>query len=66
MLTLWGAKQKFCDGMNRRNFLQIGAFELDAVIDRSRMQFQRDLLAGVQRHAGKASRLAQRVLLVRN
>jgi Protein of unknown function (DUF1501) len=26
MLTLWGAKQKFCDGMNRRNFLQIGAF----------------------------------------
>src|SRR2546423_349244 len=26
MLTLWGAKQKFCDGISRRNFLQIGAF----------------------------------------
>src|SRR5437899_564142 len=26
MLTLWGAKQKFCDGLSRRNFLQIGAF----------------------------------------
>src|SRR5262249_45972802 len=26
MLTIWGAKQKFCDGMSRRNFLQIGAF----------------------------------------
>jgi hypothetical protein len=26
MLTLWGAKQRFCDGMNRRNFLKIGAF----------------------------------------
>src|SRR5262249_59376955 len=26
MLTLWGAKQRFCDGLSRRNFLQIGAF----------------------------------------
>ncbi|MCC6418661.1 MAG: DUF1501 domain-containing protein [Gemmataceae bacterium] len=26
MLTLWGSRQKFCDGMSRRNFLQIGAF----------------------------------------
>src|SRR6201991_815817 len=26
MLTFWGAKQRFCDGVNRRNFLQIGAF----------------------------------------
>ena len=26
MLTIWGGKQKFCDGMSRRNFLQIGAF----------------------------------------
>jgi hypothetical protein len=26
MLTFWGAKQRFCDGINRRNFLQIGAF----------------------------------------
>src|SRR5438876_10533620 len=26
MLTLWGKKQSFCDGINRRNFLKIGAF----------------------------------------
>src|SRR5206468_8432693 len=26
MLMLWGAKQRFCDGISRRNFLQIGAF----------------------------------------
>jgi len=26
MLTIFGAKQKFCDGISRRNFLQIGAF----------------------------------------
>jgi len=26
MLTLWGSKQKFCDGLSRRGFLQIGAF----------------------------------------
>jgi hypothetical protein len=25
MFTFWGAPQKFCDGMNRRNFLKIGA-----------------------------------------
>src|SRR5262245_49628255 len=26
MLNIWGSSQKFCDGVNRRNFLQIGAF----------------------------------------
>jgi hypothetical protein len=26
MLTLWGAKQRFCDGISRRDFLRIGAF----------------------------------------
>src|SRR5271154_2101686 len=26
MLTLWGGKQRFCDGISRRNFLKIGAF----------------------------------------
>ncbi len=26
MLTLWGSQQRFCDGITRRNFLQIGAF----------------------------------------
>jgi hypothetical protein len=26
MITLWGAKQQFCDGLTRRGFLRIGAF----------------------------------------
>jgi hypothetical protein len=26
MFTIWGSKQRFCDGITRRNFLQIGAF----------------------------------------
>ena len=26
MLTLWGDRQRFCDGITRRNFLRIGAF----------------------------------------
>src|SRR5438552_2292254 len=26
MLTIWGGKQKFCDGISRRSFLRIGAF----------------------------------------
>lgn len=26
MLTLWGNRQRFCDGITRRNFLQVGAF----------------------------------------
>ena len=26
MLNVWGASQRFCDGLSRRNFLKIGAF----------------------------------------
>src|SRR5262249_27732985 len=26
MLTIWGNRQRYCDGITRRNFLQIGAF----------------------------------------
>jgi hypothetical protein len=26
MLTIWGPRQRFCDGLTRRNFLKIGAF----------------------------------------
>jgi hypothetical protein len=26
MLTLWGAKRRYCDGLSRRDFLRIGAF----------------------------------------
>ncbi len=30
MLTIFGQKQRFCDGISRRNFLQIGAFTFGA------------------------------------
>jgi hypothetical protein len=30
MLTIFGQKQRFCDGVSRRNFLQIGAFTFGA------------------------------------
>src|SRR5437870_9430684 len=26
MFTIWGANQRFCDGLSRRDFLRIGAF----------------------------------------
>jgi uncharacterized protein (DUF1501 family) len=26
MFTIWGARQRFCDGLSRRNFLKVGAF----------------------------------------
>src|SRR5262245_10213159 len=26
MLTVWGAREQFCDGISRRGFLQVGAF----------------------------------------
>src|ERR1700687_1720557 len=26
MLTIWGERQRFCDGVTRRGFLKIGAF----------------------------------------
>src|SRR4051794_33684804 len=26
MFTIWGARQGFCDGLSRRNFLKVGAF----------------------------------------
>jgi hypothetical protein len=26
MLTIWGSRERFCDGIDRRNFLKIGAF----------------------------------------
>src|SRR5262245_44540008 len=26
MLTIWGPRQRFCDGISRRSFLKIGAF----------------------------------------
>ena len=31
MFTLLGARQRFCDGIDRRNFIKIGAFGAGAV-----------------------------------
>ncbi len=44
--------------VNRRLILQIFAFELDSVIDRRRLQFERDLFSCVQRGAAKSGGFA--------
>jgi len=52
MLTLWGARQRFCDGITRRGFLKIGAFGAGLTLAemlRARSQ------AGVQVGNGKSS-----------
>ena len=41
---------------------KIFAFEFDPVIDRRRMQFERNFFAGVQRRAAKTGDLANRML----
>src|SRR6266446_4174386 len=50
MLTLWGAKQRFCDGISRRNFLQIGAFGAGLTLA--------DLLRGRAQAAGQSAQAA--------
>ena len=41
MFTVWGAKQRFCDGVSRRNFLKIGAFGAGLTLaDMLRLQAQ--------------------------
>jgi hypothetical protein len=52
MLTLWGAAQRFCDGITRRGFLQIGAF--GAGLSLAEMLRLR-ALAGTGRAAGQKS-----------
>jgi hypothetical protein len=50
MFTIWGAKQSFCDGVSRRNFLKIGAFGTGLTLaDMLRLQSRAD---------GTASRLS--------
>ena len=47
MLDLWGMKQRFCDGMPRRNFLKIGAFGAGlALSDMLRLKAQATSTAG--------------------
>src|SRR5881275_270835 len=41
MFTIWGNNQPFCDGVNRRNFLKIGAFGAGLTLaDMLRLQSQ--------------------------
>jgi hypothetical protein len=42
MLTLWGAKHRFCDGLNRRDFLRVGALGIGGLTlpDLLRLQAQ--------------------------
>ena len=48
MFTLWGSRQRFCDGMSRRNFLQIGAFGAGLTLA--------DMLRRARRSAGRPAR----------
>src|SRR4051794_27103612 len=58
MLTLWGAKQKYCDGLSRRNFLKIGAFGAGLTLAdllRARAQANAGGAAAAQPSGGKAA-----------
>src|SRR5216683_6071945 len=47
MLTIYGPKQRFCDGISRRNFLKIGALGLGGLT--LPQLLQAEALAGVKR-----------------
>src|SRR5215831_14737446 len=53
MLTLWGSKQRFCDGISRRSFLQIGAF--GAGLTLAGMLQARALAGGSPSSSGKSA-----------
>src|SRR5438477_403659 len=36
MLTIWGQKSRYCDGVSRRSFLKIGAFSFGAAVTKLR------------------------------
>ncbi len=54
MLTIWGAKQGFCDGLSRRNFLKIGAFGAGLTL----AELLRLRAEGITVNGGTASRKA--------
>jgi hypothetical protein len=61
MFTLWGARQRFCDGITRRNFLQIGAFGAGLTLaDMLRGQAQ---AAGQPAQAGSSAKAAIMIYL---
>src|ERR1700722_13587644 len=53
MFTIWGARQRFCDGITRRNFLKIGAF--GAGLSLSEMMRRRAAAGSTSTTSGKSA-----------
>jgi hypothetical protein len=56
VLTIWGGKQKFCDGISRRGFLKIGAFGAGLTLaDMLRARAQANGAAGARSGSNKSA-----------
>ena len=56
MLTIWGDKQRYCDGISRRNFLQIGAFGAGLTLaDVLRLRAAQEPNAALKRTSNKSA-----------
>jgi uncharacterized protein (DUF1501 family) len=56
MLTIWGGKQKFCDGISRRSFLKVGAFGAGLTLaDMLRARAQANGTAGPRSGSNKSA-----------
>src|SRR5713226_6453389 len=65
MLTLWGAKQAFCDGLSRRNFLKIGAFGAGLTLaDVLRLRSQAAAPVGGNASAGRATSQPKSAIMI--
>src|SRR5690242_10303183 len=53
MITLWGAAQRFCDGISRRSFLRIGAFGMGCTLA-DKLQSQARAATGTTKPARSA------------
>ena len=60
MLTILGDKQRYCDGINRRNFLAIGAFGAGLTLaDVLRIKAAQDPARTVPRSASQSAARAR-------
>src|SRR6266545_4075025 len=65
MLTVWGAKQRFCDGVSRRSFLKIGAFGAGLTLaDMLRARAQADTPAAAR--SPQKARMFDRLAVIRS
>src|SRR5713226_1940281 len=65
MFTLWGAAQKFCDGLSRRNFLKIGAFGAGLTLaDVLRLRSQAAAPVGGNASAGRATSQPKSAIMI--